>query len=195
MTAARKLATFDDFLAVPQDARAEWIDGEIVYKAQPGGEHASTEGAFLSQLRSVFHKKTKSSGEGGWWLLPEVSIHYRRTERVLTADIAGWKRSETPECPKGYPVVKIPNFVCEISHTTLKKDTTIVLNTLQADEVAHYWIANVEAKCLQVFELHAGKYALVQSLFHNDGWQRIQPFDAVQLHMGMLFGEDHPDDV
>jgi Uma2 family endonuclease len=195
MSAAPKLKSLADLLTDVGTSRAELIDGQIVQKALPGGWHAAVEGAFLRLISQFAHKKKRKNGEGGWWILPEVSVHYRKTERVLTADLAGWRRDKVVDCPKEYPVGKCPDWVCEISHTTLKKDTTVVFETLLREGVPYYWIANVELENLQVFELVEGRYVLIHSLFKDDAWQRIKPFDSVELHMGMLFGEDDPNDL
>ena len=160
----------------------------------PGGKHATVEGAVQGLIRAEFHKKNKNDGSGGWWILPEISIHYFKFERILTADIAGWRRQSLPECPTAYPVSDRPDWICEVAHTTLKKDTTTVFETLEKEGVPFYWIANVENGQLQVFELINGRYAMVQSLFEDDGLQRIKPFDAAELNVAMLFGADAPDD-
>jgi Uma2 family endonuclease len=187
MNAAKKL---NQFLEFDDNLRAEFIDGQVVHKALPGGAHAIVEGAILRNISSVFHKKKKENGTGGWWILPEVSIRYYKLERILTADLAGWRRDEVPSCPKSYPVNDKPNWVCEVSHTTLKKDFTTVFETLQQEGVSFYWIANVENGQLQVFELIAGKYALIQSLFKDDGLQIIKPFENIEFNLGVLFGDD-----
>jgi Uma2 family endonuclease len=195
MSTAIKMKTLEDFLALHEDSRAELIDGQIVYKAMPSGRHASVEGAINRTIGQAYHRKSRKDGTGGWWILPEISIHYRRFERILTADLAGWRRESLIQCPTAYPVPDCPDWVCEVAHTTLKKDTTVVFETLQKEGVPFYWIANTENGHLQVFELIAGRYVMAQSFFQDDGYQRIKPFDAVELNVAMLFGADSPDDV
>lgn len=191
MTAAPRLKTYADFMELPEGCRAELIDGQIVQKAQPGGLHARLSASVIGQLVPRFSRKTRSDGTGGWWILSEVTVRYRKTERILQPDIAGWRRDRVPECPKDYPVDVRPDWVCEVSHTTRKKDTTIVPETLAAEGVPHYWLLDVEAENLQVFELVAGgKYALVQSLFRDDGEVVIAPFGPATFKVGVLLGDD-----
>ena len=194
MATAVKYKTINDFLDLPEDSRAELIDGQIVYKAMASGTHANIEGAISGLARSLFHKTKKKNGQGGWWILPEVSVHFRKFERILTPDITGWRREILPNCPTAYPVPDRPDWVCEVSHTTYKKDSTIVFETLQREGVSFYWIANTDTRNLQVFELVDGRYVMAQSLFEDDGWQKVRPFESVQMHMGMLFGADEPED-
>jgi Uma2 family endonuclease len=195
MTAAPKRKTFEDFLsacASDPDPRFELIDGEIVRKAMPGGEHGALAANVTIRVGSLFSRKKRDDGTGGWWILSDVSVRYRRLERILEPDIAGWRRDRIRERPSGFPVEERPDWVCEISHTTRKKDTTIVPETMAAEGVRHYWLLDVENRNLQVFELvpSAGKYALVASLFADDGEVAIPPFESVTFDAGRLLGVD-----
>ncbi len=192
---ARKIKTLQDYLLLPEDSRAELIDGEIYYKALPSAEHSDVESKIDRLLGHNFHKKFKESdGTGGWWILSEVSIHYPRSERILTADIAGWKRTNTPEKPKGYPVKNKPDWICEVCQSTKKKDTTIVPQTLAAEGVEWYWLMDLKEENLQVWRLNSNKkYEVTQSLFKDDGKQRIFPFDSIEIEMAYLFGDELPE--
>ncbi len=187
---ARKIATLADFMSLDPQAKAELIDGQIVYKMQPSGWHSRVSTCISSRVCSVFDRKPKGDGTGGWWVLSEVTVQYRKLERILQPDIAGWRRERTPVCPKEYPVQERPDWVCEVCVSTRKKDTTIVPETLAAEGVPYYWFVDAENDHLQVFELNSGKYSLIQSLFRDDGKVKIKPFDAIEFHMGEFFGDD-----
>jgi Uma2 family endonuclease len=184
------MKTLRDIEAMPDQERLELIDGQIVPKAQPGGEHSHAFVSVLRQLIEPFLRPFQPDDTGGWWILPEVSVYYPNMDRVLIPDIAGWRRALHPERPKGYPVKVRPDWVCEISHTTWQKDTTTVLETLQVEGVPHYWLLDVERRNLIVFELKDGKYIAAQNLFADNGRARIRPFDAVELEVAALFGDD-----
>ena len=186
---AKRFNTVSDLLNLPESSRAELIDGKIVEKALPGGEHAKVEGAIAFEISKYFRKKSRDDGTGGWWILPEVTIYYPALDRALVADIAGWRRERIPEIPKGYPVRERPDWICEVSHTTWKKDTTTVFETLLAEGVPYYWVVDVERKNLLVYELIEKKYALIQSLFLDSGRVKIKPFDTVELNVSVLLGE------
>ncbi|MCA2960633.1 MAG: Uma2 family endonuclease [Silvanigrellales bacterium] len=195
MMAAPKLKTLQDFIEasrVSEGPSLELIDGEIVRKAMPGGKHGKLASRVVSRVETVFDRKSRSDGTGGWWILSDVSVHYRKMERVLEPDIAGWRRDRISTCPSEFPVPDRPDWVCEICHTTRKKDTTIVPETMAAEGVPFYWLLDVEHENLQVFELvePSRKYALVRSLFRNDGNVRIPPFDAVTFNINVLLGDD-----
>ena len=187
---AKKLLTISDFIKFPQNSRAELIDGEIIHKALPSGRHADIQLQIGSCIRTAFHKKKKPNEPSGWWIASEVSIYYSKLERILTADLAGWLRSRVSEKPISYPIYERPDWVCEVSISTLKKDTTVVFETLQTQGVPYYWIVNEASEQLMVYELINDRYSLIQSLFREDGSVRIKPFDAVEINMGVIFGDE-----
>ena len=191
---ARSLEEFEHEI---QEERAELIDGQVVYKALPGGRHADIESAIGAAIRIPFRRKKSDDGRGGWWILSEVTVQYRKISekgRMLTADIAGWRRDRVPVCPSEYPVDERPDWVCEICHTTRKKDTTIVPETLAAEGVPWYWFLDVDAENLIVYELSESGFVLRKSLFREDGKVRIPPFEAVELSMPVLLGDDPEED-
>jgi Uma2 family endonuclease len=190
MSSVKKIHTLKSFLNHFHAEHSELINGEIVQKSHPGGEHAQLQAAAVSHIYSKFHGKPKEDGTGGRWILSEVSVYYPKFESILQPDIAGWRRDAHPEKPTGYPVRTIPNWVCEICHTTQKKDTTVVPQTLAAHNVEFYWIVYVESKNLQVFKLMNDKYSLMGSYFIEDKLQRIMPFESLELNVTVLLGED-----
>jgi Uma2 family endonuclease len=179
------------------EERVELIDGQVIHKALPGGKHGHIENRVSSSVGTLFDRKKRADGRGGWWILSEVTVQYRKVSekgRMLTADIAGWKRDRVPVCPSEYPVPERPDWVCEICHTTRRKDTTIVPETLAAEGVNWYWFLDVDAENLMVYELAGSGFMLRHSLFREDGKVRIPPFDAVELSMPVLLGDDPEDD-
>ena len=184
--------TIEDFMLQPEDSRAELIDGKFYPKMLPSGDHSYAEGKLYLLIASHFFQKFNSSDStGGWWILHELSIYYPKSERILTADIAGFKRTNTPERPKGYPVKNTPDWICEVCYSTKKKDTTIVPETLASQGVEWYWLMDLKDENLQVWHLNENKkFELTQSLFKDDEKKRIFPFDAIEIEMKYLLGEE-----
>ncbi|MES2614550.1 MAG: hypothetical protein V4591_03950 [Bdellovibrionota bacterium] len=61
--------------------------------------------------------------------------------------------------------------------------------------VSWYWLVDVAEKNLLVFSLgEYQKYNLEMSLFPEDGKVKIPPFDAIEIPVPVLFGEDPEDD-
>ena len=190
---AKKFATLDDLVALGGDVRMELIDGELVRKSQPSGRHGDLEGAITTELRKRFHKSHGPGSSNGWWIKTGTSVSYPKHERVFDHDIVGWRRDHVPENPMGFPVRERPDWVCEVSFTTWRKDTLIIPDTLAASGVPFYWVADVERENLLVFKLVGEKYSLIQNLFRTDTKARIEPFEAAELNVDVFFGADAED--
>jgi Uma2 family endonuclease len=48
----RRRVTVQEWLAIPEEKRAEVIDGKLVYHAMPGPKHGTTQSGILSFVRS-----------------------------------------------------------------------------------------------------------------------------------------------
>src|SRR5262245_23831907 len=141
MVAAQPIgfATAKDLLLLPDDARAEVIEGQIVYKVT-SGEHGNAQGGIIEQLRPSFHRKAGGSRPGGWWILPEVEIQLSLTE-VYRPDVAGWKRERVPQCPHGRPQTVVPDWVCEVlSPSNASNDLVKKLRIYHRCDIKHYWV-------------------------------------------------------
>jgi hypothetical protein len=69
-------ATVADWLAQPEDARLELIDGELIPKAMPSFEHGLAQGQTIGALGGSFDRRAGGAGgPGGWWLATEVDIY------------------------------------------------------------------------------------------------------------------------
>ena len=193
MTDAKKILSLDDFLSMPEHLRgkrAQFIEGQIVQKALPGGRHGRLEFVIGAQLEGVFRRKAKDDGPGGWWLQTETSVLYPNVAEIHTHDLVGWRRERVPQEPLDYPVRERPDWVCEIAVSSMKKDSRELPKTLQIEEVPFYWLVDSANERLIVFQRIDGHLIQTHNLFREDGLQRIPPFDATELLMGRLFGDD-----
>lgn len=78
-------------------------------------------------------------------------------------DVAGWRRDRVPVMPKERPITIRPDWICEVISQTLA-----------------------------VYRHHAEGYLNVLVAEKGDT-VRAEPFQAIELRIGLLFGED-PDD-
>jgi hypothetical protein len=72
-----RTATYDDYLALPDDQKAELIDGTLYLMSGPRGRHirvASTLGGSC-RTASGFGKGPSGDDPGGWWILDEPELH------------------------------------------------------------------------------------------------------------------------
>ena len=182
-------ATFDDIAHLGEDARVEIIGGEIVPKDAAKHEHSAAQGGMTSQVWLPFSRLPGHGGPGGWWFGTEAEVEYEPHELYLH-DVAGWRRERSPERPTGRPVRIAPDWVCEIlSPSNWANDTVTKFATMQRHAVPHYWILDVEHRILTVYRWKDGAYVVAA---HAQPGERaaLEPFDAVTVDVGVLFGDD-----
>jgi Uma2 family endonuclease len=186
--AAKKLSTASD-LAALGDAQVEVVNGNVVEKAAPTAEHGDAQSFLAALIKLPFQRKPGSGGPGGWWILTEVEVEFE-THEVYRPDIAGWKRERVAERPKGRPIRTRPDWVCEVlSPSTAKNDLVDKLRTLHRCQVPHYWIADPEHETLTVLRWTPDGYLTALTAKRGDR-VRAEPFEAIELDVGMVFGDE-----
>lgn len=189
---ARTLATYLDLAALGDDARAEIIHGAIIEKAAPSFEHGVAQSALSGTIGQHFGRRGGGGGPGGWWIASEVEVEYAAHE-VFRHDVAGWRRERVPEMPHGSPTRIFPDWVCEIlSPSNAKRDLVDKLRVLQASGVPHYWILDPVERVLLVHRLEASGYVVALTAAPGER-VRAEPFDALEVNVGALFGDDEED--
>jgi Uma2 family endonuclease len=118
----------------------------------------------------------------------EPELHLR--EDVLVPDLAGWRRERMPEVPKGVPFEIAPDWVCEvISPSSARIDRGAKGLIYAKHGVRHLWIVDPIARTLEVQRNTAGQWTVLG--VHGDSdIVRAEPFDAVELKLGTLWGID-----
>ena len=189
---ARRHATREEFLAIPERHRFhEFIAGEIVERASPSGEHGDAQAGVVAAVRPRFHRK-EAGGQGGWWILTEVEVVLTPGE-VVRPDVVGWRRSRCPERPTGTQVTIRPDWVCEVvSDSNANQDTVQKLRLYHRDSIPHYWLADPRDQTLTVMRWSPDGYITLLRAERGE-IVRAEPFEAIDLHVGTLFGDDEPE--
>lgn len=191
MASSRKRATVDDLLAREHD-RLEIIDGEIVEKAAPSPNHSLAE-IKIGAAIDPFNRRPGGRGPGGWWIFTEIHVSYARSGELYCHDVAGWRRDRLAERPAKWPVTDRPDWVCEIvSPKHELSDLVDKPRTLHAAEVPHYWVLDPEERILLVHRWSADGYVVVQRAKAGEKI-RAEPFDAIEIEVGVLFGDEESD--
>jgi Uma2 family endonuclease len=190
---ARRLATVADLLALPEASRYhEVIAGELVQKAAPSGEHGAAQAALAGCLFGPFSRRPGGRWPGGWWFETEVEIEFEGHE-VYRPDVAGWRRERAAERPTGTPIRLRPDWICEIlSASNARDDQVTKFETYRRCGVPHYGIVDPALETLRVHRWTSEGYLVV---LNAERGQRVraEPFEAMELQVGVLFGED-PDE-
>jgi Uma2 family endonuclease len=146
---AKRRATYDDLLAVPEHLVAEIIDGELFTQARPASLHALA-ASTLGREIGRFHR----GGPGGWVILDEPELHFRGGD-VLVPDLAGWRRERMPEMPDAAAFELVPDWVCEVlsTNSTEAVDRHRKMPIYARERVGHIWLVNPSTRILEVYTL------------------------------------------
>jgi Uma2 family endonuclease len=92
--------------------------------------------------------------------------------------------------PRERPVRIRPDWVCEIlSPSNEKRDLVDKMRVLREAGVPHYWILRPDEKVLVGHRLEPNGYLVALSASTGET-VRAEPFDAVELPVGVLFGDE-----
>lgn len=191
MDAARKLATYDDLLALPEDVRAEIIQGTIVTLPSPLPRHAKAQRALAGFIGGPFDDDDGRGGPGGWWILLEVDVRFA-PHVVVRPDLAGWRRERLPEPWDLRPIDTRPDWVCEVISPSNAAFDRVTKRRVYAEHgVPHYWLVDPDARTLEALRLQDGVWVEVGS-FDESATARVAPFEAIELEVGRLFPPPSP---
>lgn len=182
-------ATWEDLQDIPEEERwHEILNGEIVERAMPSGEHGSAQGD-LRALIDPFNRRPGGRSPGGWWFTVESEIRLNR-HNVVRPDVAGWRRERCPDRPRGYPISLRPDWICEVlSPHHVRRDRVDKVSIYHRFEIPHYWLLDPESETLEVNRWTPAGWLLVLAARRGQT-VRAEPFDALPLQVGRLFGDD-----
>ncbi|MBI2893336.1 MAG: Uma2 family endonuclease [Deltaproteobacteria bacterium] len=184
MRPARRLATYEDLMGLPEDVRAEIIGGEILTMPAPRPRHSKPQGALRRFVGGPYDDDDGFGGPGGWWIFVDVDVQLGG--EVVRPDLSGWRRSRLPD-PDVRPIAIAPDWACEILSASNEAHDRVTKRRLYAQHgVAHYWIVDPEARTLEAFALEQGRWVDAGS-FDEAATARIAPFPEVELPIGRLF--------
>lgn len=185
---AKRAATYEDLIAVPDNLVAEMVDGELYATPRPAMPHALAASALGSELGGPFQQAR--GGPGGWWIIYEPELHLGSD--VLVPDFGGWRRSRVPVIPDAAAMTVAPDWVCEIlSPSTEALDRVAKLRVYAREGVGHAWLINPGAQTLEVLRLENGHW-VVAATYDGDASVAAEPFDAVPLDLFRLWGRSAP---
>lgn len=178
---ARRPATYEDLLALPEGVKGEIIDGELYTSPRPRFEHAHIELTLGGDLQGPFQRGR--GGPGGWWILVEPGIEVPRSPE-FSPDVAGWRRERMPAPPdRGQPIRVVPDWACEILSPSTRSFDMLVKRRFYAEiGVTWLWYVDTETRTLSASRLHEGHW-LELGVWGNDEKVRVEPFVEVELDL------------
>ena len=187
---ARKRATYEDILNAPENVVAEILDGELFLTPRPSFLHGVASSVLGGEIGPPFHRGR--GGPGGWWIIFEPELHLGAD--VLVPDLAGWRRERMPTPPEGVGVTVFPDWVCEVlSPSTERTDRMRKLRIYAREGVGHAWLVSPDQRTLEIFRLKEGQWVLL-AVYGDDEVLRAEPFDAIELDLLPLWGEERAEE-
>lgn len=185
MVKPTKPATYADIVDLPEHLVGEILDGELVVSPRPALRHAQCSSVLGWQLTGPF--RFGQGGPGGWHILDEPELHLGRD--VVVPDIGGWRRERLPEVPDTSWIELAPDWCCEVlSPSTQRVDRSRKLRIYAREGVRHVWLIDPTARTLEVLRLEGAKY-LIAAVHDGEARVRAEPFDAIELDLGLLWGD------
>lgn len=186
--AKHHMATLADLLAIPEERRRhEIIDGVLVEKEAASGRHGVAQ-LRLGQRLIPYDRRPGGRWPGGWWFATEVEIQFAESQ-IFRPDIAGWRRERLDAPPAEVPITITPDWICEILSKNKRNDLIKKKRAYHLHQVHHYWLVDPVEETLAVYRWHPDGY--VEVLIAERGEAvRAEPFEAIELRVGVLFGDD-----
>ena len=183
---ARKIATAADLAEVSERFVGEIIAGELRLQPRPAPRHASAASALGVDLGGPFQRGR--GGPGGWWILDEPEVHFPEGD-ILVPDLAGWRVQRMPELPDAAHFTLAPDWVCEVlSPSTEASDRADKLPIYARAGVGHAWLVDPILKTLEVLRRDGERWLLLAT-YKDDAMVSAEPFEAVPLELGALWGK------
>lgn len=182
---AKRGATYEDLLAVPEHLIAEIIHGVLVTMPRPASRHARASSVLGGELHGPFGRG--KGGPGGWILLDEPELHLHGD--ILVSDLAGWRRERMPELPDAAAFELAPDWVCEVlSASTTPIDRAEKMPIYGRELVKHIWLADPVARTLEAYRLEQSRWILLGT-WRDDALVRVEPFAELELELGSLWSK------
>lgn len=184
---ATRASALDELLRRGEDARLEIVEGELA-AVETTGEHADAQAGVLSAVRGSYHGRPREDGRGGgWWIYVEPTVQLTLRD-VYRPDLAGWRRDRVPERPVGFPILHLPDWVCEVlSPGTAQRDLQVKRRAYHAAKVGHYWIVDPQRESVTVLRWSLDGYVIVE-VDPVEGILRAPPFEHAEILVDALFG-------
>ncbi len=188
MEPARKLATWEDLLALPEDVHAEVISGAVVVPRAPLPRHARAQRAIGRFVGGPYDDDDGRGGPGGWWILLEVDVRLSQHD-IVRPDLAGWRRERLTKPWDLRPIDVVPDWLCEVvSPSNAAQDRVRKRELYARHRVPFYWLVDPGQRTLEALRLDGASGAWIEVGAYDDASiARTAPFDAIELEVARLF--------
>jgi Uma2 family endonuclease len=177
--AARADTLYGAIERLPEGVVGEIIDNQLYTHPRPAGPHSDAASVLLIDLGGPFYRGR--GGPGGWRIMAEPELHFRRDAEILVPDIAAWRRERLPELPADQRFEVVPDWVCEIlSPSTASTDRQIKMPVYARHGVAYLWLVDPTAKRIEAYARDGRDWQRIGTV-EGESDIRVAPFDDVAV--------------
>ena len=177
-----KKYSYQEFLEITKDKRAEFINGEIYLWASPSTEHQRTVGRLFAKFSSFF------SGQDCEPFVAPYDVVFENEEtgekHVVQPDITIIcdKTKLTKDNYRG-----VPKLIIEVlSPSNASHDYIRKMDLYARFGVEEYWIASPKSKTIQVFVLQDGIY-FEYATFSKDDIVKSYYFKDIEIKLNEIY--------
>lgn len=186
---AKKKATYEDLLSIPENMSGEIISGELIVTPRPSPKHMLSTSALGGRIVPPF-QFGEGGGPGGWIILHEVEIQLG--DNIIVPDLAGWRKERFPKKLEHNWIDVVPDWVCEVlSPRTALRDRTCKMAIYAEHRVGHLWLVDPFNMTLEVFRLES--HWVPVGVFGGNEKARLEPFHDIEIDLGDLWMENLTD--
>ncbi|MDO4338889.1 MAG: Uma2 family endonuclease [Eubacteriales bacterium] len=158
-----KLYTEDDYYSLPEDIRAELIDGQIYYQAAPSRAHQEILSFLHVEIANYIRAK---SGSCRIYPAPFAVKLYKDSETTIVEPDISVICDHTKLTDRG--CTGAPDWIVEIiSPSTSSHDYIRKLNLYADSGVREYWIVDPIKETIFVYHLEATKFGVNTYTFQD----------------------------
>jgi len=181
---ARRAATYEDLLALPEGVVGEIIAGVLYTQPRPAGPHTFVASGLGIDLGGPFDRGR--GGPGGWYFADEPELHLGGD--ILVPDLAAWRSERLPPEARQKPAFTIaPDWIAEIaSPSTTQRDRLLKVPLYAAAGVSFLWLVEPVEGRIEAYE-RTGTHWLWLGTWAEEREARIVPFDAIGLDLVRLW--------
>lgn len=188
MNPARRHATYEDLLKVPDTFIAEILDGDLFTFPQPNPRHTRAASVMTQDLGPFDRRLGGPGGPGGWWILFEPELHLGSD--IIVPDLAGWRRERMPALRNVSYIEQAPAWACEVlSPGTMRVDRIRKMRIDAREQVGHVWLVDPSAHTLEVYRLEGARWVLLNT-YDGEEPVRAEPFEAIELDLNRWWLEE-----
>lgn len=171
LTRAERVMSIGDYLALPDELRAEYVDGRAIVNPPPSFAHQKICQRLTALLEAAVTGEREVVAAAGWQI---ASDHVRIPDIMLLA-----------KAPEGPFVTDTPLLCVEVLSTNRSDD--LVRKSIEYLEagVAQYWVVDPRDRVLDAYSNAAGWHSLLKLTDDNQAGTLALPGDAGQAELDL----------